>query len=158
MAVTVTVKEPMEAVALADITKTVPDVMERTVAPVGTPAPNTMEPGRMPEVLETVTFGLPLDMDAPVNRVDVPTVSMDEIAVTPVRGAVRPSRRVKNKSTLRLCPSAGAGKGRRRVCQKVTLTILSVAGIEPALAIWMPTPLSRLGLACAAITPNTHLS
>jgi hypothetical protein len=52
----------------------------------------------MPAVLETVTFGLPLVMDEAGNGVAVPTVSMDVIAVTPVRGTVLPSRMLNQRS------------------------------------------------------------
>jgi len=121
-AATVMVNEPMVAVALADITKTVPDVIERTVAPVGMPEPYTIEPGRMPVVLETVTLGLPDAIEEARKAVAVPTVSMLAILVTPSNGAVLPSRKVSHKFTHRMCPSRWSGKEQKRMYQKVTLT------------------------------------
>lgn len=121
-AATVMVSEPMVAVALAEITKTVPEVMEITVAPVGMPEPYTIDPGRMPVVSETVTLGLPDAIEEARKAVAVPTVSMLAMEVTPVRGAVLPSRKVSQRSIRRLCPSRWTGKERKRLCQKVALT------------------------------------
>lgn len=104
-AATVMVSEPMVAVAFVDMTKTVPEVMEITVAPVGMPEPYTIDPGRMPVVSETVTLGLPDAMAEAKKAVAVPTVSMLDMLVTPSNGAVLPSRKVSHKFIGYLNPS-----------------------------------------------------
>ena len=105
-AVMVNVRLAMVAVATADMTNTVPEVIAVTVAPVGMPEPNTDAPGLMFAVDVTVTLALPLVMADRVCCVAVPAVSMLRTAVTPDIGVVRPSRRVINKSIKWTVPSA----------------------------------------------------
>ena len=106
-AVMVKVRLAMVAVAAADMTNTVPEVIAVTVAPVGMPEPKTDAPGRIPVVLVTVTLALPLVIADRVNWVAVPYVSTLRTAVQPVKGSVRPSRRFIQRSIHQHCLQRG---------------------------------------------------